>query len=284
MRNYFVMPVTGILLLLALSPWLIQACAPRPMLPIELRQHRIEYEQKVAAVQTATMVAQRSAPSEVTVITSTSESNADVIVEPSSTVDAMSLSLPSSATPIEESKPITETPVPSDENTITQNPIKIIAESSFNTTPTSTPMATTSNVILDDLAISAPASTQFNAIQDTITDEMLTQQVRQDIASDAISDLFVAFTPDGIQATGVVSWLVFKQPIEAIGTLAVADENLVVKVTSIKLNGNDVTEQYRSQVEDGIKSSFYRLLPERHVQSFQLLDGQVIVNSQMRAQ
>lgn len=269
MRNFFTVSITATLLSLALLPWMIQACTPYPLVPVELRQQRAEYEQHAAAAQTATMVAQRNAPSEVKITTATETTETPVPSTPVAPIDGR----------------LTGTPVPTEINGETIHQVTILANSSLDApgASTSTTVSTTFTHT-EQLSTTSVIPVQLKVVKDTITDEMLTKQVRNDIANDAISDLAVAFTPDGIAATATVSWLVFNQPIKAQGTLAIVDESLVANITAITLNGNDVTEQYRSQVEDGIKSSFYRLLPERHVQSFQLSFGQVVVDSQLKAQ
>ena len=73
-----------------------------------------------------------------------------------------------------------------------------------------------------------------------------------------------------------------RRPVEMQGVFAVENESLVLKVDSLLLDGQDVTEQYRSQLEESIRWELYRLLPQRFVQSFVLADGQILVRSLKR--
>ena len=112
-------------------------------------------------------------------------------------------------------------------------------------------------------------------VDDIITDQMLNEQVQKDADSETISDLTVELGPDGVRAYGTVSVLFgLRRPIEMQGTFAVEEERLVVITTSIVLDGQDVTEQYRAAVEERVNWSLYKLLPQRYVRSFELSWGQ----------
>ena len=68
MRTSLSILMTCILLLVAAVPWIVSSCAPQPLLPEELRQERINYENTVDASRAAEMRDQRRAPSQIEVI------------------------------------------------------------------------------------------------------------------------------------------------------------------------------------------------------------------------
>jgi hypothetical protein len=120
-------------------------------------------------------------------------------------------------------------------------------------------------------------------IEDVITEAMLTEQAKQDADDDSLSDLTVRLTDEGVTAIGFIT--VFpgiRQQLDVSGTLVVENYSLVFEVASIELEGRDVTERYRAQLESRINTSLYRLLPQRYVQSYELADGEIRVESGIR--
>jgi hypothetical protein len=122
-------------------------------------------------------------------------------------------------------------------------------------------------------------------VQDVITEAMLSSQAQQDGANDVVKGLVITLQPEGISAVGRVT--VFPgitRPIEMRGTFAVEEDRLVTHISSILFDGHDVTEQYRSGLEERVNWSLYKLLPQRFVESYQLSFGQMTVYSQVRRQ
>ncbi len=112
---------------------------------------------------------------------------------------------------------------------------------------------------------------------------MLTEQVKMDAEDTSLNDLMIYISEDGIFAVGTVSIFPgLKRKIEISGNFVVQRESLLAEITSIVLDNLDVTEEYRWQLEDNVNTSLYRLLPQRYVRSFELSDGQVSVDSEVR--
>jgi hypothetical protein len=120
-------------------------------------------------------------------------------------------------------------------------------------------------------------------VEDLITSQSLTDQVKQSESGSALSNLNITITGEGLEATGSVAVFAgIRRPLQAVGVLTVENESLVVQVESIRFDGMDVTDQYRGQLESHVNSSLYRLLPQRHVQSFELVNDEIHVRSLMR--
>jgi hypothetical protein len=120
-------------------------------------------------------------------------------------------------------------------------------------------------------------------MQDVITEEVLLAQVLQNADALSISDLHIDLTTAGIRATGNKEILPgLKAPVEAQGAFALAQDSLAVRVMSIVFAGRDVTDLYRRQLEDSVNLSLYQLLPRRYVRAFEMMEGQVVVHSEVR--
>lgn len=170
------------------------------------------------------------------------------------------------STPISEIIIVRSTPIPDDPITVTTTSVLAIT----GTEPS---------------GVESPTVGQSgkSVIEDIITNEMLSEQVQKSIKDDSLSDIVVKITPDGMRVSGKVTLVtLLKRPFEMTGTFEVENESLAVKVDSILLNGSDVTEQYRSQLEDEIRWQLYQLLPQRFVQSFDLAEGEITVQSRKR--
>ncbi|MFZ4663498.1 MAG: hypothetical protein ACOYNY_41215 [Caldilineaceae bacterium] len=195
---------------------------------------------------------------------------------------------------------LSPTVVPTGTLTVT-NPVSATAPITATgpITPTGTPTITTRVVVIRANATpAAPSAAPSNgnriagphnrpaglvASVDVITAEMLTQQMAQEAREAGISDLKVRITPDGFYALGNLAIRFgLNRPVEMYADFAVENDSLVAKVTSIDFGGLDVTEQYASELEEQIKSGLYQLLPQRYVDSFELADGQVTVQSQRK--
>lgn len=122
----------------------------------------------------------------------------------------------------------------------------------------------------------------MTAVEDIITEEMLREQVQNGDTDGSFSDIVVRITPDGLRVTGNAVVMLLQRRFTMTGTFVIENESLIVNVDSIRLNGLDVTSQYRVQLESEIRSQLYQLLPQRFVQSFTLEDGQIVVQSLKR--
>ena len=120
-------------------------------------------------------------------------------------------------------------------------------------------------------------------VEDILTERMLVEQANRDMDNGTLSDLDIQLTADGFVATAKTHLVgLLNGDVVAVGRFVVENESLVVKVSSIKVNGVDVTSQHRATVEDSVTSSLYRLLPERFVQSFVSSGDELIVQSLAR--
>jgi hypothetical protein len=316
MRTQTAFLLSCMLLLLAAAPWLISSCTQQPLLPDELRQARTQYEERVEAAQAATMEAQRQGDSIRTVITlgtvavtpeAESPTPATVAVTPSPVL------VPLATTPV---TPTMTAPQP--ESTATKgagsSSVTIIRTTvltptvaanlattetgTITATGTITSLVTTRVVVRSNTTPAAPTSAPVSGGSapgtmgrppglvtsvDVITEEMLTAQIEQEARDLTISALTVRLAPDGFHAFGEVALaLGFSRPVEVHGIFMVENDSLVAKVSSILLNGLDVTEQYGSELERRVNWGLYQLLPERYVDSFELGAGQVTVQSEVR--
>lgn len=273
------------LLILAMVPWIISSCAPRPLLPAELREAPGSYETAVVLTQQAEIDWMRTATSipNVFVIGTIKVTEEPGVGSPAAAPDttpATSLALtPTNEVAQSISSVAVHTIVAASSPTATALRIVIPAEASPET-PAATPEALPTE---GSVASSGPAlpSGLVNT-EDVITEELLTEQMARD-AEGSLSDLTIRLTPDGFDAISVVTVLPGVQwRIEAQGAFAVENYSLVVKVSSIQSDGLDVTERYRGQLESSANTSLYRLLPERYVQSYELGDGEIRVYSKVR--
>ncbi|MBX3001410.1 MAG: hypothetical protein KF893_23005 [Caldilineaceae bacterium] len=297
--------LVAVLLILAVAPWIVSSCAAEPLIPEELRLERVYFEATVDAGQQARMQEERDAPSSFgivplgtispedaptptpvqIVITPTpepieeqeDEAEADLLEDESELAEAANSTTSSTVLKVETSV-AAETPVPT---------ARIIIIRSEAAQPTALPAVTESDTLTTTEEITTVASIALPlnmvAVEDLITEQMLAMQVQQDVADTALSNLTITFTPEGVQAMGSVVLLGgIRQPLVAIGTFVVENDSLVTKVSSIRLGRLDVTERYRGQLEAGVNSSLYRLLPQRYVQSFELSHGELLVHSQVR--
>ena len=120
-------------------------------------------------------------------------------------------------------------------------------------------------------------------VEDTLTEEMLAEVLKQDEAGDDLTDVHVFIFPEGIKVTAKFDVIIgIKQDILAMGTFAVENDNLVVKIQSIELEKVDVTQLYKKKVESRVVTGVYKLLPRRYVQDFTLRNGEIVVYSKMR--
>ncbi len=299
MRSHRAVLLVFVLLILAMAPWVVSSCWQQPLLPDELRQQRERYEETVAAAQTATRGAERMATSEVAVVPLGTVA-ADEAVTTTPTVVA---STPTPPTPSPSGAPsgeaqLMETTVPAEPTTTPSEEASSVVTVS-TVVATQTPQATRKVIIVRSSSTppspepspSASSSAYASPVvpqrlvetEDVITQEMLTAQVKADANDATISDLQIYLIPDGVHAVGNISIFPgIKRPIETRGTFAVENDSLVVNVTSILFDSRDVTQLYRTQLEDSINWSLYQLLPQRYVKSYELSDGQVVVRSEVR--
>jgi hypothetical protein len=119
-------------------------------------------------------------------------------------------------------------------------------------------------------------------VTDILTEAMITAQIQQDMHDDSIQNLVIMLTPEEVRGTGVYVKQGVQKPLQVVGALAIENEGLIVRITSIKVGSLDVTADQRGGLESTLNSSIYRLLPERFVQSYQLEQGQVVVQSRKR--
>jgi len=305
MRMQTALLATSLLLVLALAPWLVSSCAQRPLLPDELRQARTQYAERVDAAQAATMAAQRQGPSSRKVIalgTVAATHTPTPLLAPTATVTATdpatqmatkSTRAPgSSVVVIVSSNVVTATVVPTLAITATVAPTSTSTVTATTMVTTrvivvganTTPAAPTSGPLRGgNVAIAPGRPLGLVAIEDVITEEMLTAQMQQDANAAALSNLTVYLTPDGFRALGNFAIRPgFTRPVEMVANFAVENDSLVAQVTTIRFGGLDVTDQYASEMEGRINWGLYQLLPQRYVDSFALGDGTVIVQSQMK--
>lgn len=296
------------------TPWLLSSCSPRPLLPRQLKEERAQYETRAASAQQATLDAQRvatSPPPRVVPIgtarPSSGASNSVPTMEIFTATLTVTHQITQAIVDIESSETVSQALVLVDKlptATLADSTVRILR--SATVTQTSTPISeiiivrstpipddpitvTTTSVLAitgtEPSGVESPTVGQSgkSVIEDIITNEMLSEQVQKSIKDDSLSDIVVKITPDGMRVSGKVTLVtLLKRPFEMTGTFEVENESLAVKVDSILLNGSDVTEQYRSQLEDEIRWQLYQLLPQRFVQSFDLAEGEITVQSRKR--
>jgi len=305
MRSHVAIILVCVLIVLAMMPWIVSSCAQRPLLPDELRQERENYTATVSAAQGATIEALRRAPStpKVIIIGTVTPARYTKGPVPSPAIHTRSIATPGSSqtsegavprstmmatptgTPAEPSSIITvNTVVVVESPTLTPRRVVVRSEASpegLIEVPIETPTVSATESITDTLSPALPSG--LVDTEDVITEEMLTEQVKRDAGDYSLSDLSIKLTSDGISAIALVTIFPgIKRRIEANGTFAVENYSLVIKVSSIRFDGLDVTERYRGQLESSINSSLYRLLPQRYVQSYELEDGEIHVYSKVK--
>lgn len=321
MRTQTVLLLTTVLLLVALAPWIVSSCSSRPLMPNELPQQRSRYEATMVAAKHATIEAMRKGESNrqviaigtvaVTAVMSATTPITRTVRPTVSLTPTLSLALTATLTPTPTHlAEIGETPtamITATQRVVGSSSVKIVRSTVLTTTPVSptvastmpltptkkivivhvdgTPVATQIVPVNPDSAGKTPTpAAGFVAKQDVLSEQMLTTQVQTDASDTTLSNLVINLQWDGVYATGDVPTLLgFKQPVEVRGNFAVEHDSLVFKATTILFKGVDVTEQYRGQLEERVNSSLYHLLPQRYVKSFKLGNGEVVVQSQMRA-
>lgn len=321
MRKVTTITLAAICVALSALPWLLSGCASQPLIPEALLEERIRYTETVAAARAATSDAMRSATSSRKVVplgtVATGEGPAIVTVLPQPTEGRSSPSPASAAdsqpseiataavtasaipTPISSSGITVYTVVVPSTVTMVVKTVVVRSEPSpvlSPETPTATaPVATetatvtpappTQPVAMTPQEAIAGSSSAMVEVEDVIGEQALTDTIKELEGADTLSDLALVISPHGVVA--VASATIFpgiSRPIEVTGEFAVENDSLVVKVSSVLLDGADVSERYRWQIETSVNSSLYRLLPERHVQSFEVLNGSVHVRSLMKRQ
>lgn len=300
MRTDNAVMLVFVLLVLAALPWIANSCAPRPLLPDGLRQERDGYTATVEVAQEATLETMRKATSvfkvqvigtiEATPSAQTPMSTENTLSAPpltsTATIEATPLQTNTVVNPTESATKssvsviIIQTAVATGTSVETTRQI-VVRPATGTVLPTETP--TTRADEPGTPTVSLPLPSGLVDTDDIITEEMLTAQVTRDADDDLLSDLVIELQPTGVSATGEVSLLPrIKQQIEVSGTLGLQNYGLVFNVTSIRLDEIDVTEQYRGYLESRVNSSLYALLPQRFVQSYELMDGQIHVYSKIR--
>jgi hypothetical protein len=271
MKTGFAFPIAFVLLLLAILPWLFTGCQPGSLLPDELRQERIAYEETVDAARDATSEAMRMAQS-------------TVVVEPLKTLSSL---------PNEESEEFGFPQSASNVSIFTVTPEVFPNATSdlYPVLPTQTSTAEpgtlatlTPTLNIESTSINMP-STPIGMVdvEDTLTDDLLTEQLQIDDSNNDLTDVHVSISPEGLSVTATLDLFAgIKQSIRAEGTFLVKNDNLALEISSITLGKNDVTQLYKKKVESRVIDSIYKLLPLRYVQSFILQDGQVLVTSKIR--
>lgn len=254
MRSRVALAISSVVLLIAAVPWIAISLSSRPPVPADLQQAPADYQSTVTAAQNATREAERRATSSIRIRpVSTAPAN-----EPDHTT----------VTPVNTEVPVTPTSV-TEQRTASPS-------SSSVSLPTSTVISDTS------LALPTPMG-GWVAVDDVITPDMLTTQITQDIDDVSLTELTVTFTAEEFNVVGLinVSPLV-EETIEVTGTFTINRENLVAEIDLIRVAAEDVTSEYRGQLESQINTSLYRLLPQRFVQSYDLTDTHLYVHSRMR--
>lgn len=254
MRARIAIAISSVVLLLAAVPWIAISLSSRPPVPADLQQAPVNYEATVTAAQNATREAERRATS-------------SILVRPIGTAPANE-SDATTMTPLNTQAPVTPT-------SVRAQPI-VSPSSSSASLPTSTAISETS------FALPTPLG-GWVEVDDVITPDMLTTQIAQDTDDESLSELTVTFTDEKFNAIGFinVSPLV-TETIEITGSFTINRENLVAEIDLIRVAAEDVTSEYRGQLESQINTSLYRLLPQRFVQSYDLTDTHLYVHSRMR--
>lgn len=311
-----IVPVLVVALLgLAVAPWVIASYSADLLVPEVYAAERSGYETRVAESQQATRTAERQQPGTVNVVVLDAIDD-PLAEEPVEDPSAQSPTPTFSSTPTATLPPTPEheqaTPIPRSTtakptlDTETSVTVRVIG-----TVTATLPYTVTARVIVEpeELATLTPVTTidtksaptgtitatatlaiqpavGMTAVEDVITEELLAAQLLRDAAQSGfrLADLSVDLTADGVTASGQVEVLPkLRQAAQVIAAFVIENESLVVEVTSIRLNNQDVTALYKGMVTSSVNSSLYKLLPQRFVKSFELKDEQVIVHSETKA-
>jgi len=255
-RKVIVPIVVGMLLILAMLPWLVTSCSPQSLVPNDIRQEPLQYDATVSAAQAATINAVRSATSVISVI-------------PIGTIDMPSIVTQSLSTSVVVI------------NTVTASPNSEISPASVSTGLIETPTPIFTSTKETEGAPSTPIG--LIDTEDIITEEQLTEQLKTEPEGSELKDLNVTLLENGFQInSGLSMFPVNNQQVEVHGVFIIKNYSLVVSISSITLNGDDVTSSYHEEIESRMDTSLYRLLPERYVQSFIILNGRLLVSSKFR--
>jgi hypothetical protein len=285
-----------LLLMIAGMPWFVSSCTVEPILPEELRLEPTTFQETVSALQDHGGDDQRKTPSTIQVvplgtvppkdvptstpisieITSTPEQTEEPVSEEMKEDDAPAQdpsnqaestdSTPASVVVRVQTSVAVETPVP------TTRVLIVRSESAALTTipgGTESETMTTTETLTDINVLAVPPN--MVSTEDLITEEMLSEQIQHDAADPTLSDLRITLLPEGVRAEGAITLIGgIQQPLTVEGGFAVENQSLVAQIESIYLGSLNVTDRYKSQLEAGINSSLYRLLPQRYVESFSL--------------
>lgn len=258
MRKVIIPIVVGALLLLAMLPWLVASFNPQSLVPNDLRQEPAHYDATVTAARAATIDAGRSATSVIQVFT------VGTVALPSIATESISTSAVNIRT------------------------VSTLTSSSFEANSIITPtnqIGTPTPTFPDTNESDGVPATPIGLIdtEDIITEEQLTYQLQTEPEGSQLKDLKLTLSPNGFQIDGALAMSpVNSQHVEIHGVFIVKNFSLVVDISSITLNGNDVTSSFHEEIESRMDTSFYKLLPERYVQNFKLLDGKILVSSKVR--
>lgn len=246
-RKVLIIILSCLILIIAILPWGINGGNIKSLVPSDLRQEPLSYDATVTAARVSTIEAARSATSIIEVI-------------PIGTVDIPDRETQPPPTSIVRIMTITNT-------------IEVDSQEA--------PIPTASST---ELAEGVPP-TPIGLIdtKDIITEEQLTEQLKAEPEGSQLKDLKVFLTENGFEIECVLMAFPAKgENIEVKGEFLVKNYSLVVSVSSIILNGRDVTLLYHEEIESRMDTSLYKLLPERYVQTYTLMDGKILVFSKIR--
>lgn len=268
MRRVAVAILVLALIVLALVPWAANSMRSRPLLPDDLPLARQQYESTVEAAQDGTIAAIRQATSMPTIRIIGTVAGATTIATTPTATPTTTATLQSIVIVVQSTLPATAA--------VNQPPPTAGAEATLAATePPATPSPAAGN--------GPPTPANMVDIADVITDAALAEQIRRDAAGDALPELSLHISPDGISATSAVAIFPgLAAQIEAGGTLAVENNSLVFRADFVRMDGEDVTARYGATLESQINTSLYHLLPGRYVQSFELATGEIRVASRVR--
>jgi len=258
MRKVIIPIVVGLLLFLAILPWLVTSCNPQSLVPNDLLEGPLHYEATVTAAQVATIDAGRAVTSVIKIF-------------PVGTADLSTIETDSPSTSIVKIMTATIIASSSFEPNSVNTPIYLIETPTpiFNNTNESDGVPATPIGLID--------------IEDIITEEQLTEQLKTEPEGSELKDLKVALSQSGFRIDGILAISpVSNQDVEIHGVFIIKSYSLVVDILSITLNGDDVTSSFHEEIESRMDTSLYRLLPERYVQDFMVVDGKLLVTSKAR--
>lgn len=262
MRKVIIPIFASLLLILAILPWLVSSCDPQSLVPEDLRQEPLHYESTVTAARAATIDAVRSATSVIQVI-------------PIGTIDLPTVETQVASTSVVRINTVTVVATNSEMANSEASPVGITTELLGTSTP--------SSVADNEHEGVPPTPIGLIDIEDIITEEQLTERLKTEPEGSDLKDLRVTLSQGGFHIDSVIAvFPVNNQHVVVDGVFVVKNYSLVVNISSITLNGDDVTQSYGKEIESRMDTSLYRLLPERYVQSFIILDGEILVFSKVR--